>query len=185
MAERHSVAFPRLDAYCHSARSDEVLTIFQLHLADVFADKGRGIAFLANEQHVALFGNDTAFKPVDHRQMVLGHLDDVAAAVFGNHVGADHHIVVLALAHTLVDGMPHAQVGPSEVAPHHADVLVVVKQSEIYRQIGIRGEILLNKEQFILDNQEAFRYGAIEEFGLRYEHYEEDGEIMFRFEKMV
>ena len=42
-----------------------------------------------------------------------------------------------------------------------------------------------DKEQFILDNQEAFRYGAIEEFGLRYEHYEEDGEIMFRFEKMV
>ena len=42
-----------------------------------------------------------------------------------------------------------------------------------------------DKEQFVLDNQEAFRYGAIEEFGLRYEHYEEDGEIMFRFEKMV
>lgn len=37
-----------------------------------------------------------------------------------------------------------------------------------------------DKEQFVLDNQEAFRYGAIEEFGLRDEHYEEDGEIISR-----
>ena len=37
-----------------------------------------------------------------------------------------------------------------------------------------------DKEQFILDNQEAFRYGATEEFGLRDEHYEEDGEIVSR-----
>ena len=37
-----------------------------------------------------------------------------------------------------------------------------------------------DKNQFILDNQEAFRYGATEEFGLRDEHYEEDGEIISR-----
>lgn len=37
-----------------------------------------------------------------------------------------------------------------------------------------------DKEQFILDNQEAFNYGALEEFGLRDEHYEEDGEIISR-----
>ena len=37
-----------------------------------------------------------------------------------------------------------------------------------------------DREQFILDNQEAFRYGATEEFGLRDEHYEEDGEIISR-----
>ena len=30
-----------------------------------------------------------------------------------------------------------------------------------------------DKEQFILDNQEAFRYGALEEFGLRDDHFEE------------
>ena len=29
-------------------------------------------------------------------------------------------------------------------------------------------------EQFILDNQEAFNYGALEEFGKRDDHYEED-----------
>ena len=36
------------------------------------------------------------------------------------------------------------------------------------------------KEQFILDNQEAFRYGATEEFGMRDDHFEEDGEIISR-----
>lgn len=34
-----------------------------------------------------------------------------------------------------------------------------------------------DREQFILDNQEAFKYGAMEEFGLRDDHFEEDGEI--------
>ena len=37
-----------------------------------------------------------------------------------------------------------------------------------------------DREQFILDNQEAFRYGALEEFGCRDEHFEEDGEIISR-----
>lgn len=35
-----------------------------------------------------------------------------------------------------------------------------------------------DKEQFILDNQEAFRYGALEEFGQRDDHFEEEGEII-------
>ena len=35
-------------------------------------------------------------------------------------------------------------------------------------------------EQFIIDNQEAFNYGALEEFGLRDDHFEEDGQIISR-----
>ena len=35
-----------------------------------------------------------------------------------------------------------------------------------------------DKEQFILDNQWAFKYGATEEFGVRDDHFEEDGEII-------
>jgi GNAT superfamily N-acetyltransferase len=35
-----------------------------------------------------------------------------------------------------------------------------------------------DREQFIRDNQEAFRYGALEEFGQRDDHFEEDGEII-------
>ena len=37
-----------------------------------------------------------------------------------------------------------------------------------------------DKEQFILDNQWAFKYGATEEFGVRDNHFEEDGEIISR-----
>ena len=37
-----------------------------------------------------------------------------------------------------------------------------------------------DREQFILDNQEAFKYGAVEEFGMRDNHFEEDGEIISR-----
>ena len=37
-----------------------------------------------------------------------------------------------------------------------------------------------DREQFILDNQEAFRYGALEEFGCRDTHFEEDREIISR-----
>ena len=33
-------------------------------------------------------------------------------------------------------------------------------------------------EQFILDNQEAFNYGALEEFGRRNEELEEDEQII-------
>ena len=37
-----------------------------------------------------------------------------------------------------------------------------------------------DREQFVRDNQEAFRYGATEEFGLRDDHFEEPGEIISR-----
>ena len=37
-----------------------------------------------------------------------------------------------------------------------------------------------DREQFILDNQEAFKYGATEEFGMRDDHFEEEGEIISR-----
>ena len=36
------------------------------------------------------------------------------------------------------------------------------------------------RDQFVRDNQEAFRYGAMEEFGLRDDHFEEDNEIISR-----
>lgn len=39
---------------------------------------------------------------------------------------------------------------------------------------------LEDRERFIRDNQEAFRFGALEEFGRRDEHFEEPGEIIAR-----
>lgn len=37
-----------------------------------------------------------------------------------------------------------------------------------------------DREQFILDNQRAFKYGATEEFGMLDDHFEEEGEIISR-----
>ncbi len=37
-----------------------------------------------------------------------------------------------------------------------------------------------DRNQFVLDNQAAFKYGATEEFGMRDDHFEEDGEIISR-----
>ena len=37
-----------------------------------------------------------------------------------------------------------------------------------------------DRKQFILDNQEAFKYGALEEFGRRDDHFEEDEQIISR-----
>lgn len=37
-----------------------------------------------------------------------------------------------------------------------------------------------DREQFILDNQLAFKYGALKEFGMRDDHVDEDGEIISR-----
>ena len=37
-----------------------------------------------------------------------------------------------------------------------------------------------DRNQFILDNQEAFNFGALEEFGLRDDHFEEGGQIISR-----
>lgn len=37
-----------------------------------------------------------------------------------------------------------------------------------------------DREQFITDNQRAFNYGAMEEFGLRDNHFEECGQIISR-----
>ena len=37
-----------------------------------------------------------------------------------------------------------------------------------------------DREQFILDNQWSFKYGALEEFGKRDDHIDDDGEIISR-----
>ncbi len=37
-----------------------------------------------------------------------------------------------------------------------------------------------DREQFILDNQESFKFGALEEFEMRDDHIDDDGEIISR-----
>jgi N-acetylglutamate synthase-like GNAT family acetyltransferase len=46
--------------------------------------------------------------------------------------------------------------------------------------IELKPLVSSDREQFIKDNQEAFNYGALEEFGLRDDHFEENGQIISR-----
>ena len=58
---------------------------------------------------------------------------------------------------------------------------IVRKGAEIYlAEIKLVRLPESDREQFILDNQEAFNYGALEEFGRRDDHFEEDGQIISR-----
>ena len=48
------------------------------------------------------------------------------------------------------------------------------------RKIALKPLTKSDRDRFIRDNQEAFNYGALEEFGRRDDHFEEDGEIISR-----
>lgn len=63
--------------------------------------------------------------------------------------------------------------------------MVIGELNPVYRgdtmaDITLTPLTLDDREQFILDNQEAFNYGALEEFGRRDDHFEEEGEIISR-----
>ena len=49
-----------------------------------------------------------------------------------------------------------------------------------FMEIQLRPLTIEDREQFIRDNQDAFNYGALEEFGRRDDHFEEQGEIISR-----
>ena len=55
-----------------------------------------------------------------------------------------------------------------------------IMQSRVNKNVTLSSLQPDDREQFILDNQRAFKYGATEEFGLRDDHFEEDGEIISR-----
>lgn len=52
--------------------------------------------------------------------------------------------------------------------------------STICQDISLVPLQLEDQNQFVLDNQEAFNYGALEEFECRDDHFEEDGQIISR-----
>ena len=70
--------------------------------------------------------------------------------VLQHYIRVDNHIVVLTLAHTLVDGMPRAQVGPSEVTLHYVHVLAMFQDGIVDGQVGIAWVVLGDVLQFLL-----------------------------------
>lgn len=57
-----------------------------------------------------------------------------------------------------------------------------LKSTDLQKKMMVELIPLLDddRERFIDDNQESFRYGAMEEFGLRDSHFEENGQIISR-----
>ena len=62
--------------------------------------------------------------------------------VFEHDLGVDDDIVLAALAHELIDGMPRAQVCPAEVALHDIDVAAVLEDGIVDGEVGIAGIVL-------------------------------------------
>ncbi|MBO7700491.1 MAG: GNAT family N-acetyltransferase, partial [Eubacteriaceae bacterium] len=54
------------------------------------------------------------------------------------------------------------------------------RRKGVHEVIELRPLDPSDREQFILDNQEAFNYGTLEEFGCRDDHFEEDEQIISR-----
>ena len=71
-------------------------------------------------------------------------------AVLHVHVGIHHHVVVVVLGQGLVDAVPCAQVGPTEVATHHAHVVELVEHACLDGYIGIGGETLRHVGRLLL-----------------------------------
>ena len=125
--------------------------MFDDDFADVFADEGGGVAFGTDEEDVALFGDDIAVEAVDDGQAAVGELDDVVAAVLHEYVAVDDDIVAGALAHAFVDGMPRAQVCPSEVARHDIDVVGALEDALVDAELGVGGVVLVDEGHLLLD----------------------------------
>lgn len=56
----------------------------------------------------------------------------------------------------------------------------ISSKGELMTDIALTPLTEEDREQFIRDNQLAFKYGALEEFGKRDDHFDEDGEIISR-----
>lgn len=54
------------------------------------------------------------------------------------------------------------------------------RKEKPYSMIELQPLACADREQFIKDNQEAFNYGALVEFGRRDDHFEEEGQIISR-----
>ncbi len=62
----------------------------------------------------------------------------------------------------------------------HEFISILSERIKIMTEIQLMPLEKSDCEQFIKDNQEAFNYGALEEFGKRDDHFEEEGEIISR-----
>ena len=120
------------------------IALLHLYLIHILANQGRGIFLLAYQEHIVFLGNDKAIKTIEYGKLALRHLHHRIMAILDDDVAVYHHIVILALLHRLIDTVPGTQVGPSEIAFHHAGIGWLVQYAKIYRDVRIGREALLH-----------------------------------------
>ena len=82
--------------------------------------------------------------------MVFRKLNHIVSAIFHHHIRVNHHIVILRLAESLINRVPRAQVGPSKTAFLDIDIVRLLQNAIVDRQIGELREILIDKIQFLI-----------------------------------
>lgn len=101
----------------------KLVALLYLYVVDNTANVCRRVFLLSDEEHVAFLGYYITVQIADDSQSALRQLDDIAVRIVEHHVRVDGHVVALTLAQCLVHAVPCAEVSPTEVAAHHADIV--------------------------------------------------------------
>ena len=98
----------------------------------------------ADHQLVAFEGHEVVVESADDGASVFGQIYEVVAASREQHmaVGEDGIAVGIFLRH-VVDFWPAADVGPSEVAAAHVDIVAFLKHHEVDRGVEARRIVFL------------------------------------------
>ena len=114
-----------------------LLPFLHLYLVGEPSYVRRRVFLTTYKQNIALFGNNTVVNATHYSQSAVRKLYDVASGIVEHHVSIYHNIVAFALVHGIVNAVPCAELGPSEVAMHHTYTISLLKYARIERHIGI------------------------------------------------
>lgn len=103
---------------------------------------------LADEEDVVFLSDDISVEAVDNADAALWQLHDVVMRIIEISLSIDTHVIAVDLSRSLVDAVPRAEVGPSEVALHHIHVIAFLQDAVVEAHIRERREVLLH--EFVL-----------------------------------
>ena len=112
-----------------------------------------------------MLGDDEVVESAEHAESTFRQFHDVAVAVFHHHVRVEQHVVGPHIAHGLVDRVPHAQIGPSEVAFHHIHLVRLLQDAVVHGDVGEHGEVFGHELEFLLEREVLLRGNLVEHRG--------------------
>ena len=162
---------------------------------DHFAHASR-VVVRADDQLVAFEGHEEVVESADDGTGVFGQVHEVVTATREQHmaVGENGIAVGIFLRH-VVDFWPTADVGPSEVAAAHVDIVAFLKHHEVDGGVEARRIVFLYLLQFLLGREalpvgvepvahhDAFRFEKVEHGGDAPQHEARVPEKFSAFDK--